>query len=471
MSAIESTEGLVLWGLIYNDDFCRKVIPFLKDEYFQEHHHKIIFNKVNDYLDKYNSQPSKEALIIDIEQQNDIGDDAYSQCISTLNDLYVEKDRKENIEYLSDLTEKWVQDSAFFNVLMDATQAIDGDKDKVSKSGIPDRMSEALAITFDNSIGHAFIDDAEERYEFYHKKESRIKFGLDMFNKITKDGMPTKALGVLMSSNTGGFKSGTMCSMAADNIRNGIDTLVITCEMSEERWTERVDANLMDVEIDDLKLLGKATYLKKIEAIKKKCTGKLVVKEYPTATAHTGHFRFLLKELQQKHNFKPKIIYVDYLNICASQRLPASAVANSYLYIKAIAEELRALAVEFDVAIWTATQGGRQVANSSNVEISDVSESYGLPATADLFIGIITTEELDEQGVIMYKQLKNRFGDININRTFLVGVNKAKMQLYDVDTKPPPNPNKGQGSTGPAPAPPPRQYNSSSKSKFDSFQI
>lgn len=472
MSVIENTEGLIMWGLIYNDEYCRKVIPFLKTEYFQDYHYKIIFDKINAYLTKYNTQPTKEALIIDIESEKGVSDEAYTLCINTLNDLHAEKDRKENIDYLSDLTEKWVQDSAFFNVLMEATQVVDGDKEKISKSGIPDKMAKALSITFDNSVGHSFIEDAEARYEFYHKKESRVRFGLSMFNKIMKGGMPLKAILVLMSSNTGGFKSGTMCSMAADNMRNGDDALYITCELSEERVAERIDANLMDVDLDDLSLIGKATYLKKIANIKKKCPGKLIIKEYPTSTAHAGHFRFLLKELKQKHNFVPRIIYVDYLNICASSRLPVSAVANSYLYIKSIAEELRALAVEFNVAMVTATQGGRQVANSSNVEISDVSESYGLPATADIFMGIITTEELDDLGQIMYKQLKNRFGDIAINRSFVVGAKKARMQLFDV--APPPNPGN-PNATSTAPQPPVRVYNNddsgSVKEKFSGFQI
>jgi len=464
MSEIESTEGLITWGLIYNDEFCRKVIPFLSKDYFQEYHYKIIFEKIDNYLEKYNAQPTKEALIIDIEKESGVSDEVYNECITTLNAIHAEKDRQENVEYLSDLAEKWVQDSAFFNVLMEATEVVDGDKDKVSKSGIPDKMAKALAITFDNSVGHAFIDDAEERYDFYHKKETRIKFGLDMFNKITKGGIPTKTLTCFMSSNTGGFKSGTMCSMACDNMRNGNDALYITAELAEERVAERIDANLMDVDIDDLKKLGKATYMKKIDAIKKKCPGKLVIKEYPTSTAHAGHFRFLLKELKQKHNFEPRVIYIDYLNICASSRLPASAVANSYLYIKSVAEELRALAVEFNCAIVTATQGGRQVANASNVEISDVSESYGLPATTDLFMGIITTEELDDTKQIMFKQLKNRFGDIAINRNFVVGANKARMQLYDVTN----NVSKSfavSGSGMPAATP------SCPKNKFDSFQI
>ena len=471
MSEIQSKEGLILHGLIYNDHYCRKVIPFLKAEYFQEHYHKIIFEKTEEHLTKYNTQPTKEALIIEIEASSGVSDEAYAQCIELLDELHLVTGKTENDEYLSDMTEGWVQDSAFFNVMLEATEVIDGDRDKVSKSGIPDKMSQALAISFDNSVGHQFIGDAEERYDYYHKKETRIKFGLDMFNKITKGGLPTKTLTCLMSSNTGGFKSGTMCSMAADNMRLGDDVLVITCEMSQERWAERVDANLMDVELDDLAKLGKATYMKKIEAIKKKCAGKLVIKEYPTATAHAGHFRFLLKELKQKHNFVPKIVYVDYLNICASQRLPSSAVANSYLYIKSVAEELRALATEFNIAVVTATQGGRQVAGASNVEISDVSESYGLPATCDLFLGVITTEELDDLGQIMYKQLKNRFGDIALNRSFVLGVAKAKMQLFDVSNNysgmtSTPTPSGSTGGLLPS-----SSQDTSTKGKFDSFQI
>ena len=465
MSEIDNTEGLILWGLIYSDEFCRKVIPFLKKEYFQDEHYKVIFEKVDNYLTKYNTLPTKEAVIIDIESEKGVSDEVYNDCITTLNELHLEKDRSENIEYLSDLAEKWVQDSAFFNVLMEATEVVDGDKDKVSKSGIPDKMSEALAISFDNSIGHDYFEDVESRYDYMHLKETKVSFGLEMFNKITKGGVNKKTLSVLMSTNTGGFKSGSMCSMAADNMRNGDDVLYITCELAEEVVSGRVDANLLDLDLDDIPKLGKATYLKNIEKARKKCPGKLRVKEYPTSTAHSGHFRFLLKELKQKHNFVPKIIYIDYLNICASQRLPPAAIANSYLYIKTIAEELRALAVEFELPIISATQGGRQVANSSNIETADVSESYGLPATVDMLIGVVTTEELDEQKMIMFKQLKNRFGALEINRTFMVGANKARMQLFDV-------PNNNSPSAAVTSGTVPQLIQSvSTESKFDSFQI
>ena len=432
---LETIEGTILSNLIHNEGFIRKVIPYIKQEYFQEQNHKIIFDIIEKHFDKYNTLCTKSVATIALDNKNNLTQDLYDET-SDFIDVLFKRHTEQDFDYLLDTTEKWVQDSAFFNALLKATDVIDGEKSNVSKSGIPEEMSKALAITFDNSVGHDLFVDAEDRFDSYQEDVNQIPFKIEIWNKITGGGLRDKTLTILMSSNTGGFKSGTMCSWAADNIRCGKNALYITCEMSEEKIAERIDANLMDIPLDDLSDLGKQQYLKKLDKIKSKYMGNLKVKEYPTSTAHAGHFRFLLKELKEKQNYIPDIIYVDYLNICSSQRLPAAQSANTYTYIKAIAEELRSLAQEFDVPIVSATQGVRQVAGASDVSLSDVSESMGITHTADYFFGVITTEELDETDQIMFKQLKNRYGDVSKNRMFLCNVNKSKMKLYDSTGQP-----------------------------------
>jgi len=432
MRDIENIEGMILHGILFNEDYMQKVLPFIKEEYFQTDSNKTIFRSINEHIAKYNKRPMPEAIAINLDADSSISSNVYDSAVSSLHSLINDKDQKVDGDWLGDMTEKWCQDSAFYNVILEASDVIDGNKDNVSKHGMPEKMTEALSISFDTSIGHDYFDDAEARFDSWHEHENRLAFDLEMFNRITKDGLPNKTLSILMSTNTGGFKSGSMCSMAAANLMDNKNVLYITMELADKVVSERIDANLLRVDLDDLKLMSKQSYLKAVEKNQSKTKGKLVVKEYPTSSAHAGHFRFLLKELQSKHGFKPDIIYLDYLNICLSSRLPTSAISNSYLYIKTIAEEIRGLAVEFDLPIMSATQSGRDTAGANDVLISDISESYGLTFVADMLIGVITTPELDEMNQILFKQLKNRFGDINKWNTFPVGVNKAQMRLFDI---------------------------------------
>ena len=425
-----SIENTILSNLIYNEDYARKVIVFLKDDYFQANSDKNVFSEIQTFYAKYNAVPTKEALTIAIDGRDDLSSTDYEETSALVGSL---KETESNEEWLLDETEKFCKDKAVYNAIMESISIIDDEENKQQSEGsIPELLSTALAVSFDTHIGHDFLDNAEERFEFYQRKEERIPFDIEYLNKITKGGVPRKTLNILMAG-TGVGKTIGMCHMAASNLTMGKNVLYITAEMAEERIAERIDANLMDVEVDSLVDLSFERYSKKIAAIQSKTKGKLIVKEYPTSTAHAGHFRHLLKELALKKNFMPDIIYIDYLNICASQRLNGANNVNSYTYVKAIAEELRGLAVEFNVPVWSATQVNRSGFSSSDMGLEDTSESFGLPATADLFLALIQTEELQELNQVMVKQLKNRYGDENLNKRFVIGINKAKMKWYDVE--------------------------------------
>ena len=425
-----SIENTILSNLIYNEDYARKVIVFLKGEYFQSNTDKIVFDEIQKFYAKYNNVPTKEALDLAIDGRDDLSSTDYEESSMMVQSL-VKEDA--NNEWLLDETEKFCKDKAVYNAIMESISIIDDEENKQKSEGsIPELLSTALAVSFDTHIGHDFLDNAEERFEFYQRKEERIPFDIEYLNVITKGGIPRKTLNILMAG-TGVGKTIGMCHMAASNLTMGKNVLYITMEMAEERIAERIDANLMDVELDSLKDLSFERYSNKIAAIQSKTKGKLIVKEYPTSTGHAGHFRHLLKELALKKNFMPDIIYIDYLNICASQRLSGANNVNSYTYVKAIAEELRGLAVEYNVPIWSATQVNRTGFSSSDMGLEDTSESFGLPATADLFLALIQTEELQELNQVMVKQLKNRYGDENINKRFVIGINKAKMKWYDVE--------------------------------------
>ena len=424
----DNLENIILNNLLTDDNYFRKVIPFLKTEYFSGSH-RILLNKIQEYADKYNSAPTKQALAISI------GDDRKI----TENELpYLEEWLKEDhtseieIQWLLDETEKYCKDKAIYNAIMEGIQVIDGrDKDR-GPDALPDMLSKALQVGFDNNIGHDYIENADKRYEFYHRLEEKMPFDLALFNEITEGGLANKTLNVALAG-TGVGKSLFMCHMAANCISQGKSVLYITLEMSEERIAERIDANLMNLPIGQLKDLSKTMFDDRIKKINDKIQGRLIVKEYPTASAHAGHFKALLNELKLKRNFVPDIIFIDYLNICSSSRFRAGSSANSYTIIKSIAEELRGLAVEYDVPIVTATQTTRSGYNSSDVELTDTSESFGLPATADLMFALISTEELEKLGQIMVKQLKNRYSDPTRNKRFMIGVDRARMKLFDLE--------------------------------------
>jgi archaellum biogenesis ATPase FlaH len=421
-------EQLIFSNLIFNETYARKSLPFLKDDYFQSRTDKTLFNLVSEYVEKYNSLPTKEALAIEISNVKGLSDDEVKLLKQQVTDV---SEDKTDIEWLYDQTEKFCQDKAVYNAVMDSINILDG-KGGQDKGAIPDILSKALAVSFDTHIGHDFLEDSDERYEYYHRKESRLPFDLDYFNLITKGGLPKKTLNIALAG-TGVGKSLFMCHCAAANLSQGSNVLYITMEMAEEKIAERIDANLLNEAIDMLSMLPKDVYDKKIERIKSKTPGKLIIKEYPTASAGSNHFRHLLNELKLKRNFKPDIIYIDYLNICMSSRLKFGANVNSYTYVKSIAEELRGLAVEFNVPIVSATQTTRSGYSNTDVGLEDTSESFGLPATADLMFALITSEELEGLGQIMVKQLKNRYNDPFFHRKFVVGVDKSKMKLYNVE--------------------------------------
>lgn len=425
-----SFEKIIFSHLIYNEDYSRKVIPFLKEEYFHDQVDKIIFNTIDSYIKKYNKIPSKEAIIIDLSNNSNLSENTFKQAKTTIENL--EYDKNSSLQWLVDKTEKFCQEKAIYNAIMSSIQIIDDKSGKLSKNAIPHILADALAVSFDSHIGHDFIEDALKRYEFYQSKEEKIPFGLEYLDKITKGGLPKKTLSVVMSG-TGGGKSLFMCHCAATNLAMGKNVLYITMEMAEERIAERIDANLLDIPLSQLEFISKESFQNKIKKIKAKTIGKLIIKEYPTASAGSANFRYLLNELKIKKNFVPDIIYVDYLNICSSSRLKNGSNVNSYTYVKAIAEELRGLAVEFNVPLVTATQTTRSGFASSDVDLTDTSESFGLPATADFFIAIINNEQLQALNQIMIKQLKNRFSDLTENRRFVLGIDKTKMRLYDVE--------------------------------------
>jgi replicative DNA helicase len=426
---MEKVEFLILRSLLYNEEFLRKTLPFLKKEYFEDFNQRVVFEEIASFTEQYNEPITKEALSIEIQKRSDFNDSVYkeiSHLISCLDDVTVEQN------WLVDTTEKWCRDRAIYLALMDSIQIADGQDQKRNRDAIPSILSDALAVSFDNNVGHDYLQDYEARYESYHKKEDRIPFDLEYFNKITKGGLPNKTLNIALAG-TGVGKSLFMCHMAASVLLQGSNVLYITLEMAEEKIAERIDANLLNVNIQELSDLPKVMFENKVTKLAEKTQGTLIIKEYPTASAHSGHFKSLINELALKKSFRPDIIFIDYLNICASSRYRGNLSVNSYSYIKAIAEELRGLAVETEVPIVSATQTTRSGYGSSDVELTDTSESFGLPATADLMFALISTEELESLGQIMVKQLKNRYNDPTINKRFIVGIDRAKMRLYDCE--------------------------------------
>lgn len=416
---------------MFNETFMRKVFPFLKEDYFHSEPDKVVFNEIEAFINKYNQCPSLDAIKIQIGN-SDCPEHLFKSIEVVLDE--VERYEPINFDWLYDQTEKFCKDKAVYNAILKSIQIIDGKENTVSQDAIPTILQEALAVCFDTNIGHDYIENSISRWEFYHEITSRIPFDIDILNKITNGGLPNKTLTVLMSS-SGGGKSLAMCHMAAANLAAGKNVMYITMEMAEERIAERIDANMMNIPVIDLANLPQQIFTNRMDRIKEKTNGKLIIKEYPTAGAHAGHFRSLLNELEMKKSFKPDIIYIDYLNICASSRYKASSSVNSYTLVKSIAEELRGMAVEFDLPIVSATQVTRSGYNNSDVEMTDTSESMGIVHTVDLFLAIIGTEELDANGQIMFKQLKNRFGDPNTFKRFLVGIDRSKMKLYDLDIK------------------------------------
>jgi hypothetical protein len=423
-------EEIIFSHLLFNEEYSRKVIPFLKNEYFQTRTNKILFELIDGYIKTYNVVPSKEALNTKLQSLDNISEDDFKSCGELITKL--EADLKTSVDWLCDQTEKFCQEKAVYNAIMDSIKIIDKKDKKRGTGSIPEILTEALSVSFDTNIGHDFIEDADSRYDYYHVREEKLQFDLEYFNKITKGGLSKKTLNIILAS-TGVGKTMFMTHCAAHHLTLGKNVLYLTMEMSEERIAERIDANLMDVTIDDLKELPKDAYDKKMVRIKGGTKGKLIVKEYPTAAAGSAHFRHLLQELRIKKSFKPDVIYVDYLNICSSARMKMGGAVNSYMYIKAIAEELRGLAVEFDVPIISATQSNRDAYNSSDVGLDNTSESFALPATADFMFALISTEDLEGLNQILVKQLKNRYDDPSSNRKFIIGVNKAKMKFYDVE--------------------------------------
>ena len=422
-------EQTILKNLIQNEEFTRKTLPYIKSEFFQETDEEFLFKQIREYFLKYHESPTPEALIIDIDERDDINQQLISDTIVLINQIKADTVTTPD-EWLTDSTEKWCKDRAVYNGVMSSIEII---QDKEGQQGlIPDILREALSVSFDSNIGHDFIEDWDSRYEFYHREEERIPFDLELMNKITKGGLPNKTLNICMAG-TGVGKSLFMCHCASSALLQGKNVLYITMEMAEEKIAERIDANLLDISLNELQDLPKMMYEKKITRVREKTKGKLIVKEYPTASAHSGHFRHLLQELDLKRDFKPDMIYIDYLNICSSFRVKPGSNVNTYSYIKSIAEELRGLAVEFDVPIMSATQTNRTGFVSTDVGLEDTSESFGLPATADFMFALISTEDLQELDQVMVKQLKNRYNDPTYHRRFVLGVDRAKMRLFDCE--------------------------------------
>ena len=425
-------EQTILKNLIYNEEYLRKVLPFIKDEYFTDRTEKLLFKEIISFVQTYNSTPTIEAIGLAVKERRNLSDDEVEKSDTYLQEIALAKGEESKIQWLVDKTEAFCQERAIYNAVLGSISILDG-KDKTNDKGaIPKILSDALAVTFDSSVGHDYLENSNERYEFYHRKEERIPFDLEFFNKITKGGLPAKTLNIALAG-TGVGKSLFMCHCAAGAMSLGRNVLYITMEMAEERIAERIDANLLNVTVDDLNALPKEMYDKKIAKMKEKTTSKLIIKEYPTASASATHFRTLLNELNLKRSFVPDIIFIDYLNICCSSRIKAGANINSYTYVKSIAEELRGLAVEFGVPIVSATQTTRSGFTSSDPGLEDTSESFGLPATADLMFALITSEELEELGQLMVKQLKNRYSDPTMHKRFVIGIDRAKMRLYDVE--------------------------------------
>ena len=430
MSTDQTIERTTLSELVGNEQYARKVLPFIKSEYFSDRTERIVFEEIQKFVEKYNALPTKSTLEIEIDTRRDLNENDISRILETVKSL--KADKEVNYEWLVETTEKWCKDRAVYNAIVEGISIIDG-KDKArSADSIPSILTEALAVGFDNHVGHDYLEDHESRFDYYHTVEEKIPFDLEFFNRITKGGLPPKTLNIALAG-TGVGKSLFMCHVAANCLSQGKNVLYITLEMAEERIAERIDANLMNISMEDLHDLPKTMFESKINKIIKSTSGKLIVKEYPTASAHSGHFRGLIKELAIKKTFKPDIIFIDYLNICSSSRFKGNANIGSYFYIKSIAEELRGLAVETNVPIMSATQTTRSGFSNSDVGLEDTSESFGLPATADLMFALISNEELDELNQIAVKQLKNRYNDPSVNKRFVIGIDRAKMKLYDID--------------------------------------
>ena len=427
---MKNIELVILQNLIYNDEFSRKVAPFLKKEYFHDQIERLVFSTIQDFIATYNALPTKEAIVIDLDKKTSLTEPQFEE-LGKLMESLTDEDVPE-LDWLSSQTEDFCKDKAVYNAIMESIHILEDKSESKTANAIPEILSDALAVSFDTHIGHDYIEDAEERYDFYHRVEKKVPFDLEFFNTITGGGTPQKTLNIIMAG-TGVGKSLFLCHHAANCLTQNQNVLYITCEMAEERIAERIDANLFDMTIDDVQDLPRQMYHKKLEGFKTHLKGKLIVKEYPTATANVNHFRALLDELWMKKQFKPDIIFIDYLNICASARLKNGSNVNSYTYIKAIAEELRGMAVERSVPVFSATQVNRTGFNNSDVGLEDTSESFGLPATADFMIALISTEELEESNQIMVKQLKNRYNDVASNKKFILGINRGKMKLYDVD--------------------------------------
>ena len=425
-------EHSILKNLIYNETFARKVLPFLRTDYFSDNTEKVVYKEVDEFINKYNSLPTHEALIINFSESKKLTEQEVRNSIELIQNINQHKDEPTEMKWLVEQTEKFCQDKAIYNAIMESVSILDDKGEKKAKGEIPKILSDALGVSFDPNVGHDYIDDFSNRYDLYHKVESRIKFDLDIFNKITKGGLPIKTLNVALAG-TGVGKSLFMCHVAASCLSNAQNVLYITMEMSEEKIAERIDANLMNVTMDELHVMSKEDYVRKFGVLKNKTQGKLIIKEYPTAAANALHFRALLQELLLKKSFKPDIIFIDYLNICSSSRIKPGGSVNSYTYIKSIAEELRGLAVEAGLPIMTATQTTRSGFTNTDVDLTDTSESFGLPATADFMFALISTEELQQLNQIMVKQLKNRYSDPSVFKRFIVGIDRSKMRLYDTE--------------------------------------
>ena len=419
----------ILSNLLYDEVYARKVLPFIRDEYFEERTDRVVFQQIADYVKSYDGLPTKEVLHIEAEKRDDLTQDEFSLVENLIDALHESTSER---AWAEDTTESWCKERAIYLALMKSIQIADGQDEKHGNDAIPDILKDALSVGFDQHVGHDYIDDSEGRYEYYHRKENKIEFDLEMFNKITAGGISNKTLNIALAG-TGVGKSLFMCHYASSVLLQGKNVLYITCEMAEEKIAERIDANLLNTNIKEVAELPKTIFEKKLNKLREKTQGKLIIKEYPTASAHVGHFRSLLSELKLKKNFIPDIIFVDYLNICASSRYRSAVNVNSYNYVKAIAEELRGLAVEFDLPIFSATQTTRGGFTSTDPDLTDTSESFGLPATADLMIALISSDELEELGQIMVKQLKNRYNDPTYNKRFVVGIDRPKMRLYDCE--------------------------------------
>ena len=425
---MEKVEFLILRNLLYNEEYLRKVIPFIEPDYFEDPLQKIVFEEISSFVSQYNKLATREILCIEVEKRGDINDTSFKEVTDLISSL---EDELSDLSWLIDTTEKWCRDRAIYLALMESIQLADGKDESKGRDAIPSILSDALSVSFDNHVGHDYLQDYEERFYSYHRKEDRIPFDLEYFDKITKGGLPNKTLNIALAG-TGVGKSLFMCHLASSVLLQGKNVLYITLEMAEEKIAERIDANLLNVNIQDITDLPKPMFEGKVTDISRKTQGSLIIKEYPTASAHSGHFKSLLQELALKKSFKPDIIFIDYLNICASSRYKAGSNVNSYSYIKAIAEELRGLAVETNLPIVSATQTTRSGFASSDVDLTDTSESFGLPATADLMFALISSEELEEMNQIMVKQLKNRYNDPTMNKRFAVGIDRSKMRLYDI---------------------------------------